>query len=326
MEKPGLAIVIPVWNLPQELHNLLIQIDSMGIFSQVVVVDDASEPDCDPRRMGFEKGLVSAELIYLKSPRQKGAGHARNLGLKAVTTDNVMFFDADDELCDALRQIWQSHLHAGMPDFTIFRHSDSRVEDDEGRYGTFLNEEAMWTRALHDRDSGLLTAQEQSELVLISAYPWNKIYRTAFLRDNAISCSETMVHNDIRLHWLSFLKARTVQATPLIGARHLIGSSAHHLTSRTGRERLCLGEILEDVTHQIRQHPGGCLMMQRFIQFVDMICLWNLSQVDQELIPAFRELTRQSYLRLTPAEFQLFSVHQPARAARIVQFLLSEAT
>lgn len=41
-----LAIVIPVWNLPQDLAALLGQIADMGIFSQVIISDDASDLDC----------------------------------------------------------------------------------------------------------------------------------------------------------------------------------------------------------------------------------------------------------------------------------------
>lgn len=324
METARLAIVIPVWNLPDDLANLLRQVCAMQIFSQVVVVDDSSNLNCDPSRLGLPPVPASVELIYIRSPVRKGAGHARNIGLQAVTAENVLFFDADDQLCEAFPEIWRQHLQAKMPDFTIFRHSDNRIEDGDGRQGTFLHEEAMWRTALRTKARRLLTPQERADLVMISAYPWNKIYRTAFLRDNAIDCSETPVHNDIRLHWLSFLKAGTVQATTLIGARHVIGDRGHHLTRFRGRERLCLGEILADVTYQIRQKPGQHLLMQRFIHFVDNICRWNLDQIDQILIPEFRDLARQSYLRFTPEEFRLFSVEQPAHAARIVQFLMQE--
>lgn len=323
--KPGqLAIVIPVWNLPEDLADLLRQIAGMGIFSQVVIADDSSDVECSPQALGLDDLTVTLDVVYLRSTVQRGAGHARNIGLQAVTTPNVLFFDADDRLCDALPQIWQQHLDADCPDFTIFRHSDTRVEDSEGRRGTFPTEEAMWAKALAGRATSLLSAQERAELVLISAYPWNKFYRTDFLRDHDITCSETPVHNDIRLHWLSFLKATKVQASSLIGAQHVVSDRSHHLTSRKGSDRLCLGSILQELTLQIRDMRGNGLMMQRFIQFVDNICRWNLKQVDDDLIPAFRNIALESYLRFTAAEFQLFSAQQPDHAAEIVKFLLTE--
>lgn len=319
-----LAIVIPVWNLPEDLSDLLHQIAEMKIFDQVVIADDASDSECSPEALGLSDLLSGLDVTYLRAPTQKGAGHARNMGLRSVTAENVLFFDADDRLCDSLPQIWQQHLEAGSPDFTIFRHSDTRVETSEGRRGTFPTEEAMWNKALAGSGAKILSALDRADLVLISAYPWNKIYRTDFLRTHDITCSETPVHNDIRLHWLSFLHATDVQASGLIGAQHVIGDRGHHLTARKGEERLCLEGILEELTVRIRAGGDNGLMMQRFIQFVDNICRWNLKQVDPDLIPAFRRLARESYLRFDPREFQLFSAQQPDRAAEIVQFLLSE--
>lgn len=324
MPQGQLAIVIPVWNLPDDLTALLRQIVQMGIFSQVVIADDASEPSLSPQALGLTQMLASLDVTYLRSPSQQGAGHARNMGLQAVTAANVLFFDADDRLGEDLPLIWQQHLQAGCPDFTIFRHSDTRVEAAEGRQGTFPTEEAMWNRALGNRTTHMLSAQERADLVLISNYPWNKIYRTDFLRDHDITCSETPVHNDIRLHWLSFLKARDIQASAQIGAQHVIGERGHHLTARKGADRLCLAGILQDLTHQIRAAHGNAIMVQRFIQFVDSICRWNLAQVEHDLVPDFRRLAVDSYLAFTPAEFRLFAATQPDRAAEIVQFLLSE--
>ncbi|MDN5568643.1 MAG: glycosyltransferase, partial [Paracoccus sp. (in: a-proteobacteria)] len=324
MRQGDLAIVIPVWNLPQDLESLLGQIADMGIFSQVVIADDASDPDCSPEALGMSTRLQGMDVLYLRSDVQRGAGDARNRGLQAVTAANVLFFDADDRLCSELPQILQHHLTAGQPDFTIFRHSDTRVEQAEGRRGTFATEEALWTKAMAGGSCTMLGLKERAELVLISAYPWNKIYRTDFLRDNDIFCSQTPVHNDIRLHWLSFLKAETVQATRTIGAVHVIGDRGHHLTARRGEDRLCLAAIIHELTDQIRHASGKQIIMQRFIQFVDNICRWNLDQVEDHLIPAFRTLAVDAYLDFSPAEFQLFSIQQPARADEIVRFLLAE--
>ncbi|MBU2956260.1 glycosyltransferase family A protein [Paracoccus sp. 1_MG-2023] len=322
--QPDLAIVIPVRNLPEDLDRLLGQIAALGIFSQVVVSDDCSDAECSPRLSGNLARLSGVDVVHLRSDRQRGAGHARNMGLAAVTASNVLFFDADDMLCDELAEIWRHHQEAGCPDFTIFRHSDTRVEESEGRRGTFPTEEQMWERALSGDSRRMLSAQECAGLVMISAYPWNKIYRTDFLRSHDISCSETPVHNDIRLHWLSFLHARDVQASRRIGAVHVIGDREHHLTARKGRERLCLAGIVAELTDRIREAPGRQIMMQRFIQFVDGICRWNLRQVEDDLIPEFRSLACDAYLGFTPEEFRMFAMQQPDRAQEIVRFLLAE--
>lgn len=322
--RQDLAIVIPVWNLPEDLAFLLKQIAELGIFSEVIISDDASDRDCRPDNLGFSEKRLNARLVYLRSDRQRGAGHARNIGFQAVTAENILFFDADDRLTEALPEILQQHLEAGSPDFTIFRHSDTRVEAMEGRRGTFLSEEDLWSGALGAQAQGLLSFDQRAALCNISAYPWNKIYRTAFLRDEGISCSETPVHNDIRLHWLSFLRARKVLATRRIGAVHVIEDRDHHLTTRRGDVRLCLAGILAELTREIRAMPGKSIMMQQFIHFVDSICRWNLGHVDAELGPKFVKLAKDAYLDFRPEEFRLYAHRYPDRADAIVQFLLNE--
>lgn len=317
----SLAIVIPVWNLPDELGQLLDQIARMEIFSQIVVVDDASDPACNPAQLGFTEEHLGGRLVYLRSPVQRGAGQARNTGLAAVTAENVLFFDADDVLAVALPDIFRQHLAAGSPDFTIFRHSDSRVRT---REGSFDAEEARWSRVLCDRPSALLSLPEAAELCGISSYPWNKIYRTDFLREAKIRCSETLVHNDILLHWLSFFRAKRIQADGRIGATHVVEESRHHLTTRRGRDRLCLHEIFAELIGTLQAAPQRRIYMRQLIQFTDDIFRWNLEQIDAEVVPDFTQMMLETYTRFRSEDFQLFAAWHPRQAEALVEFMLEK--
>ncbi|WP_417809370.1 glycosyltransferase family 2 protein [Thioclava sp.] len=319
-----LAIVIPVWNIPKDLAFLLAQISRINIFSEVIVCDDASDIDCNPENLGFTSETLGAHLTYLWSPEQRGAGAARNVGLAAVKAKNVLFFDADDHLSENLPLIWQRHIRDKIPDFTIFRHADSRILDTERREASFVADERQWEIALGENDERLLDREQSAHLCTISAYPWNKIYRTDFLRSQKIYCSETPVHNDIRLHWLSFLKARSILAVRKIGAIHIVGERDRHLTTRRGEDRLCINEILEDLTNSIRRNQSDVIFMRHFIYFVDIICRWNLNHVDDDILDRFIELTMTAYLRFHPDEFRVFALWQPKKAEEIVKFLLRE--
>ncbi|GGO30444.1 hypothetical protein GCM10010991_15310 [Gemmobacter aquaticus] len=323
-DKASLGIAIPVWNLPDDLAHLLEQVSQMGIFSEILVSDDGSDMPCDPARLGFTEERLGARLVYLRSPKQRGAGHARNLALASATTHNLLFFDADDHLAPEFPAIWQQHLDADCPDFTIFRHSDTRVLESEGREGTFSPDEARWKLALGARPSTILTLAEAAELCSISAYPWNKIYRTDFLRRAGINCSETPVHNDVRLHWLSFLKAQRIQADTRIGAVHLIQDREHHLTIRRGAERLCLGPILEDLVGEFQSALDRRIFMRQFIQFAHDLCFWNLAHIDPPVVPDFKRLMINFYMRLRFEDFRIFAECRPDQAEEIVDFLLRE--
>jgi glycosyltransferase involved in cell wall biosynthesis len=321
-----LALVIPVWNLPAELGALLAQVADLGIFSQVIVCDDASEQNCDPQHLGFDQDRLGAELIYLRSETRGGAGRMRNAGLDRVTADCVIFFDADDQLEAEFNEIWARHkdqISGGQEiDFTIFRHVDSRVEAAEERRGSFLPDEAMWDEVLGNEDEGSLGVSERAQFCTLANYPWNKIYRTGFLLENGIRCSETPVHNDILLHWTSFSKAKRVHATRMVGASHIVTTQgAHHLTNRKGLERLCLFDILEEVRGNLRNAPHSFIFLPSFVHFTHSVCQWSLQVVDTQYRDEFVNRIQKLYRSFLSSEFTLYALSQPSKADEMLSFI-----
>jgi glycosyltransferase involved in cell wall biosynthesis len=96
----NLALVIPVWNDQGGLIRLLKQAQSLGIFDEIVVVDDGSDPVVEVPELGALKVTV------LRHDQPHGPGVARNRGLERVTSTHVLFFDSDDELTPALADLW----------------------------------------------------------------------------------------------------------------------------------------------------------------------------------------------------------------------------
>jgi len=312
----NLSIVVPVWNDPQGLE--------LRIFNQVVVVDDASDLDCDPSSLGFTGESIGATLLYLRSAKQAGAGAARNLGLERVTSEHVIFFDADDLLDDAFPDVWELHRGAtgdACPDFTMFRHADNRVESNEGRRGSFLPEEHLWDLALAGRDVAGLGDSQKSLLAQTINYPWNKIYRTAFLRKEGIRCSETVVHNDILLHWESFLKARHVLATRIIGAQHIVATGKGHLTHRASQERFCVFGVLGHVVLRLRESQYYQAFLVGFVRFVIRVLRWNLGVVEERLREDFTKSIRAFFVGVLGEELNLFSLASPVEAESLGEFL-----
>lgn len=62
---------------------------------QIIIIDDNSDPDKKP----FINRL-NVEIIYLNQEESKGAGHARNVGLKKAKGKWLLFADCDDFYVD----------------------------------------------------------------------------------------------------------------------------------------------------------------------------------------------------------------------------------
>jgi hypothetical protein len=272
------ALVIPVHNDAEALARLLAQAQGMGSFAQIIVVDDGSDP---PLSLPDTPGLT-----LLRHATPQGGGVARNLGLTAVTAPHVLFFDADDLLTPEVPLLLANLGGAGDFDFCQFKYADSRVAA-EGLRGQPDWDEMFWEQA------GLSVGHLREAppavwpiLVQTANYPWNKLYRTAFLRDNGIGCAPTQVHQDIPLHWLGYLAARRVLTSDRICAWHHVSAAGGRLTNRSGPERLEVFEALAPVMAAAETRaPEWQAALARFaLGLID----WGEARIDPALRPLLR--------------------------------------
>jgi glycosyltransferase involved in cell wall biosynthesis len=90
--RPFFSIIIPVYNRPDEIKELL-QSLTLQEFSdfEVIVVEDGSSRPCKEEVQNFEKSL---RLHYFLKPNT-GQGFSRNFGFEKATGDYFIIFDSD---------------------------------------------------------------------------------------------------------------------------------------------------------------------------------------------------------------------------------------
>lgn len=92
LENLKFSIIIPVFNRPEELKELLESLASQTYKSfEVIVVEDGSEIKSEEVVKSFEGKLT---LFYFKKPNS-GPGLSRNFGVEHSNTDYFIFFDSD---------------------------------------------------------------------------------------------------------------------------------------------------------------------------------------------------------------------------------------
>jgi len=137
-------------------------------------------------------------------------------------------------------------------------------------------------------------------------YPWNKIYRTNFLRDQGLRFSEIPVHNDIAMHWDSFSRASVILASDRVAATHIVQPGGQRLTNRRSADRLRVFEPLRHVADEIRSQHGNCSdLMLAFLRSSSGLLDWVRGNITEELRP---ELDRKTAGFLDQVlEVQVFS-------------------
>lgn len=291
-----IALVIPVWNDAEGLARLLDHARRLGSFAQIIVVDDGSDIPV----------TAAADVTLLRHKTPLGGGMARNAGLDLVTAGHVLFFDADDlvlpPLVDLQRDLARHLAQGGTFDFCLFKHADSRVSL-EPRWGQPDWDDALWARAGHG--CGALAPALPAALRVLAQtanYPWNKIYRTAFLRDHNIGCAATAVHQDIPLHWLGFVAANHVLVSDRICAWHHVQEGAARLTNRAGRERLQVFDALAPVVRALTDKDDAAwqdALMTFFFGLMD----WIETRIDPAFLGEFAQ-EKSRFLSTTETQWQ----------------------
>ena len=313
------ALVIPVWNDPEGLMRLLVQAQELAWVSQIVVADDASDPPCGPGMAGLPAAVAAdTRLLWLRSDTRRGPGNARNHGLDHVTAEHVLFFDSDDLFLPAMTDLMQA-LGGRLFDFCLFRHVDSRTRGTSCP-GPMPYDEALWQEAGAIEPPAPLRPGAEIRLCGLSAYPWNKIYRTAFLREHAIRCTPITVHEDIELHWLSFLHGRDILVSRHAGCYHVVREAGDRLTNRRDKVRLEVFAGLDAVQAALRQHPRGPDFMAPFTDFTLQLFDWISATIEPGLQAEFADRARR-HLRDTLPEpaFTLLALRAPALAGRVIR-------
>ncbi|MDL2315914.1 glycosyltransferase family 2 protein [Desulfovibrio sp. OttesenSCG-928-A18] len=197
-----LAVVIPAYNAAAYMRGLLTRIMSNKRVSEVIVVDDCST---DPTaKIAARFAAQDPRIRLVSQPRNLGAGAARNRGLLEVRAEYCIFLDADDRLEEQALDKAMAALDEEPADFLVFKWF---YTDSEGRarairmYG---QDEEIWDEIVGARRVLRCQTIEHQNITRTANFPWNKIYRTRFLREKRIRFSETFVHNDNLAHWMSY--------------------------------------------------------------------------------------------------------------------------
>ena len=154
-----------------------------------------------------------------------------------------------------------------------------------------------WDQALWDRAGvalGALSevrAEAAALLAQTANYPWNKICRTAFLRDHGIGCSPILLHEDVELHWRSFHHANTILASDRICVVHGVDHDGDRLTNLESPARLEVFPVLEKLAAEM---AGGPFALP-FARFALGLAAWiggNVAADEQDRLRALTQAFR----------------------------------
>lgn len=189
-EEPLVSIVVPLYNaekhLSQALDSLLAQThDNL----EIICVDDGSTDGTSQLLADY---VARDNRVRLLSQVNAGPGAARNRGIAEAQGDYLYFLDADDWCDPTLIEKAVALLERTGADIAALPH----CEFDE-RYGVPLR--VNWSILRDKFPAEVVSWQDNPDWVLESFgnFPWNKVLRMDFVRDNHLRYQEIYLTEDL---------------------------------------------------------------------------------------------------------------------------------
>ncbi|MDM1406872.1 glycosyltransferase [Myroides sp. DF42-4-2] len=182
MMTPKISIIVPVYNGAAYIERTLESILKQSLTAiEVIVVDDGSTD----HTLSILAAIKNPKLRVL-SKQNGGVSSARNAGMKAAKGMYIGFVDADDVVKDNLfEQLYQASADMDVVVSRLLIEKDGTFVQKD----SFLESNRIYSQEAF-RQEVLARYLTIENLDLLSVV--NKIYRSSFLRDNAILFDETL--------------------------------------------------------------------------------------------------------------------------------------
>ena len=270
------SVIIPAYNAEKYIRQCL---DSILVRAElpmeVIIVDDGSTDNTLAILREYEAGDTRVKVI---TQENAGAGAARNNGMKFAHGEYLAFLDADDFFePDMLRLAYES-ASANNTDVTVWK-SDN-----------YLEESRTFTELSYSIRSDLMpgnvpfagTDVRQDIFKLFVGWPWDKLFRAEFVRENKLFFQEQRTTNDMLFVFSAIVKAKAISTVGKVLAHHRRAGDGKSLSVSREKSWDCFYHALTALRDQLKEWGLYKRFEKDFINYSLHFCLWNLNSIKGE--------------------------------------------
>ena len=190
MKKFDLTIIIPHYNSSALLEKLLSTIPNNKNI-EVIVVDDKSEDKHINYIQNIKHSKKYIDFTLLSNETSnKGAGTARNIGLKKANGEWVLFADSDDYFTDIFYESVRKYFDSDN-DVVFFKSTSIYIDTGETA-DRHLDIQTVLNNYVYDNNKG-----NELNLRYDIFPPWAKLINKDFLDKHKIIFDEVIASNDV---------------------------------------------------------------------------------------------------------------------------------
>lgn len=204
-----ISVVLPVYNVANYLKKCLDSLVNQTFKDfEVICVNDGST---DLSLSILEGYALTDSRFKIITQENQGLSGARNTGIRNVQGEYVLFVDSDDWLAENALELLYNHVQGFNSDITMFKFKYYDESTSLYSEGPFTNLEVI--------NSSFFTGNFYYMDVLdilfkISHAPFNKLYKTSFIRNLNAEFLHGSYYEDLEFFYKVFLKSRKVSVLP----------------------------------------------------------------------------------------------------------------
>jgi glycosyltransferase involved in cell wall biosynthesis len=196
------VIIIPVYNAEKYLERAVTSVlkQSIGFENlELIIVDDNSSDDTRKIIETYSKKYDNIVPIY-RNENSGGAGIPRNIGMKKVTSEFIMFLDGDDTYKSDVCETVYGAIKSEDIDFIWYKYqtvyNDDYIEDKIFKDNPFLDNLKTNDGIFRYTPKKLNKNNKKFlEIMQNGAYVWDKIFKKEFLVKNNIEFGEYAIED-----------------------------------------------------------------------------------------------------------------------------------
>lgn len=282
MTSPKISVILPVYNEEKYLSQCLDSICVQTIHNiEILCIDDGST---DGSNELLQRYAVRDQRVRLFVQKNKGAGAARNLGIRHAKGEYYAFLDSDDFYEPEMLEKSLKSLEAYNSDFAVVG-SDQYNEKTRTYWKdlSVVNENALppYMPFKH---------RELTENVFrcFVGWAWDKVYRRSFIEKHDLWFQEQRTSNDLLFVFSALVLARKISVVNEILAHHRIGNTTALSVTRE-KSWHCFYDALIALKERLIMEGIYWELEQDFINYALYFSLWNLQTLAEPQKSRLRE-------------------------------------
>ncbi|MGM9537600.1 MAG: glycosyltransferase [Candidatus Onthomonas sp.] len=290
---PKVSVIIPVYNVENYLEDCLNSLlaQTMPDFEIICVDDGSTDRSCE---ILTRYARQDARIRVLTQCNQ-GAGAARNYGFLYSSGKYTYFFDSDD-VCSPLL-LEKTVETAEREDADIVAFHFTRFYED-GHETVSVGVHVDWL----PEDLSVFNYTDCPDLIMsiVNPTPWNKLFRSDFIRKNGLHFDEISSSNDIAFSAVSAATAERIAIVPSRLMRYRVGHSGTISSTKPQK----LDNIVLAVSSAVQQAsalPYADVIQKSIYRFaIDNFIFaleHNISDFDSPIAKRYYEYIHDYFLR-----------------------------